>query len=255
MAGTLRFVVVLSLVGLVALPGTIPLAADQPTEPTVPTAVDRGTASRVHLDGEVFVAEQTAVAELTHAVVDDLPTERTAVADAIETVAGPSPVVLLPPVAYSRWDDSDPLTNDVRASIFDAVQSSPGDSVTTVATAVDVAPSTVRYHADVLVYEGLVRTAKALGERRLYPIAIEHTGVVAALSSGTTAPIVETVLSDGPLTVSALAETIDRAPSTVSHHVSRLEAVDVVDRERVGESVEVSLTDAASTVLAGGSAD
>lgn len=252
MAGTLRFAVALSLVGLVALPGTVPLAADQPIETT---AVDRGTASRVPLDGEGFVTERTATAELTAAVVDDLPTERTAVFDAIENVARPSPVVLLPPVAYSRWDDSDPLANDVRASIFDAVQSSPGDSATTVATVVGVAPSTVRYHVDVLVYEDLLRTAKALGERRLYPASTEHTGVVAALSSGATAPIVETVRAEGPLTVSALAETVGRAPSTVSHHVSRLEAVDVVDRERVGESVEVSLTDAASAVLAGGSAD
>jgi hypothetical protein len=51
---------------------------------------------------------------------------------------------------YSRYDDSDPLENEARAAVMDAVEADPGRPTTEVAEAADVNLSTARYHVRVL---------------------------------------------------------------------------------------------------------
>lgn len=167
---------------------------------------------------------------------------------------GASALVALPPdgpglplvlAGYSRHDGSDPLGNERRAAVHQAVLDSPGTYLTEVAESTGIHVSTVRYHVRVLEDEDLVRTAKVGGKRRLYPAQVEQEAVRAALNDASTAPVLETVAEQEPASVSAIAAAVDRAVSTVSHHVSRLADAGVVVRERDGQSVQVTL---ASTV-------
>jgi DNA-binding transcriptional ArsR family regulator len=52
-----------------------------------------------------------------------------------------------------------------------------------------------------------------------------------------------------PATVGAIAEELDKSPSTVTHHLQRLEEDGVVVRERDGRSVKNSLAPAAREAL------
>jgi DNA-binding transcriptional ArsR family regulator len=53
---------------------------------------------------------------------------------------------------------------------------------------------------------------------------------------------VDVLAERGPTSVSELADTLDVDPSTVSHHLSRLEEVGAVERERRGRAVLSSLS-------------
>lgn len=142
---------------------------------------------------------------------------------------------------YRRDDGSDPLENEVRREINDFVARSPGTYPSRVARATDVSLSTVRYHLRVLREEGLVQEETFGGKRRLYPAGSDHLALAAALEDDATASIVRTLARSDPATVSDLAERLDRAPSTLSHHLSRLEDDDLVVRERDGVSVVTRL--------------
>ncbi|WP_255150604.1 winged helix-turn-helix transcriptional regulator [Halorarius halobius] len=216
---------------------------------------------------------QTALAPVALAGAGDALDERTDTAasadaagtlpaDVVETLDGVVPAVdavddvtvgvltvLVPPASHRWAGEFDPFDNDVRETVFAAVEATPGVHLAGVAELTDVAPSTVRYHARVLEAEDLVRTETRRGKRRLYPGDADPSPVTAALSDDATARLVRAVAEREPVRVSDLADAVDRAPSTVSYHLSRLEADDVVVRERDGEAVRVSLTTSARQTL------
>jgi DNA-binding transcriptional ArsR family regulator len=150
--------------------------------------------------------------------------------------------VVLASAPFTRYDRADLPDNENRRAIYDAVSDAPGGDVGTIADRVDLSPSTVRYHTRMLAREDVLRTEKHLGKRRLYPTAVTTDGIGAALSDDSTAPLLQALQPDAELTVSELSEKLDRAPSTISYHVSRLEDQGVLNRDRHGESVLVSLT-------------
>ena len=55
-----------------------------------------------------------------------------------------------------------------------------------------------------------------------------------------------------PASVTAVAEATDRAPSTVSHHLSALEKRGYVERERTGEAVVAVLSPATRRAMTDG---
>lgn len=154
----------------------------------------------------------------------------------------PVPPIIVPPVGYSRYDDSDPLDNEVRREVYEAVRQSPGDYLAGIAAGLEATVSTVRYHVRVLEDEGLVRTATVRGKHRVYPAATADPEVAAALNDESTARVIAAVHRHEPISVSSLADELDRARSTVSYHLARLEDDAVLSREREGESVSVTLT-------------
>lgn len=145
-------------------------------------------------------------------------------------------------VGYSRADNSDPLDNDVRAEVYHVIRHTPGVYVQELADRTGFARSTVRYHLRVLTREHLVTREKVHGRVRYFPIGTDETKLSAALSNEATSTILFAVGELEPVTVSDVAEEIDRAPSTVSYHLSRLADDNLVDRTRDGDSVLTSLT-------------
>lgn len=151
-----------------------------------------------------------------------------------------SPLVVL--LGYSRHDDSDPLANDRREAIYERIERSPGIHVTKLADETRTHRSTVRYHLRMLDREGLIAGETVRGKHRLYTTDAADATVLAALSDAATADLLRTIERVEPASVSVLATELDRAPSTISYHLSRLAEDDLVDREREGNAVHTTLS-------------
>lgn len=183
---------------------------------------------------------------------DTADTVAAALQDTIASLAGGAPVRLQVPldvvtrpgiailVGYSRYDESDPLTLETRRTLFDAVAQSPGRSLAQLSERTGVPVSTVRYHSRILADEGLVRMETIRGRHRVFPTASDHDALAAALADERARAVLAAVVEQGPLTVTQIAGTVDRAPSTVSYHLDRLEADGLVVRQRAGRAVHVS---------------
>lgn len=150
------------------------------------------------------------------------------------STVGPTPLLVV--AGYARHNSS-PLDNEVRNEVFRAITASPGAYVAAVADETDIPRSTVRYHVRVLERESLVFSEKIRGKQRYFPIDDDHPTLTAALADDTVATVMSAVAWTEPATTSELAAELDRAPSTVSHHLSRLEEDGLVERERDGGAV------------------
>ncbi|WP_436927584.1 winged helix-turn-helix transcriptional regulator [Halosimplex amylolyticum] len=169
--------------------------------------------------------------------------------DAVRGRLARLPRILFPP-GYSRHDDSDPLEHETRRDLFEAVERSPGVNLSTLADDSDVSLSTVRHHLRILQEEHLIVGERIRGQRRYFPSNESEPVLVAALDDSATEPILRTLARSGAASVSDLADALGRDPSTISHHVSRLEDDGLVERERDRRSVQNSLAPVAERVLA-----
>lgn len=166
-----------------------------------------------------------------------------------DRIASPSDRVVAtdwtPPVAvllfgYLRQADGAPLDHEVRSLVFDHVRSTPGAHIAAIAEGTDVPRSTVRYHLRVLEEAGLIDGATVRGRHRYAPAGADLQ-LAAALHDDPTRAVLEAVDRFEPVSVSGLAEEIDRAPSTVAHHLDQLERAGLLTRERAGGQVNVRL--------------
>lgn len=138
---------------------------------------------------------------------------------------------------YQRYANDDPLEHDARAAIYEHLQQFPGSYLTKVSTETGVPLSTVRYHVRVLEFENLVRNATLRGRRRYFPLGTAPNELDAALNDDAPTAVLETLVREGADSVSGLAEKLDRDPSTITHHLQRLEEDGLVERERDGRAV------------------
>lgn len=161
------------------------------------------------------------------------------------------PPILAPLLGYSRSDGSDPLDHETRRAIYETVVSTPAIHLAGIADSIDVPVSTVTYHSRVLDAEGLLDIHRMRGRTRLYPVSIAASSPVldAALAEESTAAVLLAVRRLEPASVRTLAGELDRASSTVSHHLGRLEDDGLVTRERDGEAVVTSLVPAVRETL------
>ncbi len=145
------------------------------------------------------------------------------------------------------------LENDARRTIYEEVTRSPGLSMSEVAERTAVPLSTVRYHTWVLNKEDVLDEAKIRGKRRLFPTMMERERkeLNAALEDDATARMLDTVQQREPASVSELAESLDRAASTVSYHLQRLQEAGLVERERDGGATVTRLDPFVRAELAG----
>lgn len=162
--------------------------------------------------------------------------------DAPTDVTAPSlpPGVEVVVLGYTRYDDSDPLENETRRRVYEAIAGEPGTYVAAIVEATDIPRGTVRYHLRILEDERLVDVETVGGKRRYAP-AGDDVHLAAALVDGPARAVLEAVARFEPVTVGGLADEVDRAPSTVSHHLDRLEADDLVDRASDGRRTLVTL--------------
>lgn len=165
---------------------------------------------------------------------------------------------IVPPVfGYSRQDSSDPLENETRARIFELVEDSPGIYYAQLAEETDVTVETIRYHCRILADEGLVERRKLRGRQRLYPVSMDDDDpeLAAAMVDSAASDVLSAIERREPTTLSAVADAVDCAPSTVSYHLDRLEEDGLVSRERDGGSVRIRLRRATKSALQGSVAD
>lgn len=146
-------------------------------------------------------------------------------------------VRMVSPLRYSRHDDSDPLDHETRTRVFETIEATPGAYLSEVAHRADLPLSTTRHHVRVLEREDLLGAAKVRGKRRFYPANTTGIELAAALNDDATAALLDVVARLGAASVSTLADELGLDPSTVSHHLQRLEQDDIIVRERDGRTV------------------
>jgi predicted transcriptional regulator len=151
---------------------------------------------------------------------------------------------------YSRYDSSDPLEHDRRATIFETVAGSPGINLASLVESTEMPASTVRYHVRILEHEDLLTAAKIRGRKRFFPPEAADVELAAALEEEATVEVIDALQRLEPATGSTLATSLDKDPSTISHHLSRLSDAGLVERERDGAAIVNSLSPVArETVL------
>ncbi|QRV14606.1 helix-turn-helix domain-containing protein [Haloterrigena salifodinae] len=171
------------------------------------------------------------------------------------------PVKLLSILGYSRYDDSDPLENDCRRTIYETIAADPGCYLSQVSEESGVALSTVRHHVRILEEEGLVAATKVNGKRRYFLAdeaavapgdggpTVEDAELHAVLAEPAKRAVLETLSDLGSAPNGRLADELERDPSTVSHHLSALEEDGLVVREKEGRSVVNELAPAVEAAL------
>lgn len=158
----------------------------------------------------------------------------------------------LPPLLPGRFGgraDADPFAHPHRRALRDLVEAQPGVHLGGAVDDLALSRSAVRHHVRVLEDEGELETAKLLGRRRLFPPDAD-TALVAALADEGSRRVVQAVARVAPASVGEVVDETDRAYSTVSYHLDRLEAAGVVVREREGRRVSVVLADDVADVIA-----
>jgi DNA-binding MarR family transcriptional regulator len=160
------------------------------------------------------------------------------------------PPSLFVAAAYSRSVTSEPLDHDSRRELFEAIHARPGVSRSRLGEATGLSLSTIRYHVEVLESVGMVESHTVLGRVRIAEVGVPraHVDMQAALTDDGTAPILAAVAAHETPSQSTLVDAVGRAPSTVSYHVDRLVAADLLERERTGRRAVVRLTDRARSV-------
>lgn len=159
---------------------------------------------------------------------------------AVGAIDPTSSFVLL--AVYNKYNDVSPLHHDLRSDIMETVVAAPGIYLGQLVRRTGEPSSTVRYHLKILEREDEVATSHIWGKVRVFPadvpaaaypwLALEHEPAKAKLMDA---------LEDRDTATSGeLADLLECAPSTVSHHLSQLEDEDLIDRERNGQSVHVS---------------
>lgn len=245
----------------VASPGSTSVVLSVSTEGATSTlGLAGGGASGVPAAGPpggVAVGVGAVVAATAARKWASMPTVLAGLAGTLASLAPAAPrsarlsrlVRTIAPFRYSRYDDSDPLEHDARESVYDLVQQRPGAYLSEVSEGADLPLSTARHHVRVLEQEDLVTAAKVRGKRRFYPAYTSGVEVDAALNDDATAAILDAIARLGAASVSDLAEAVEKDPSTISHHLQRLETDDLIVREREGRAVMNRLSPVARTAL------
>ncbi|WP_458208897.1 helix-turn-helix domain-containing protein [Haladaptatus sp. NG-SE-30] len=146
------------------------------------------------------------------------------------------------PLRYSKYDDSDPLEQEVRAELYNHIERTPGTYLSQLDNRMNVSLSTIRHHLRILEDEKIVTNAKIRGKRRYYPASDDKVELRAALAQTATAAVLDGVSRQEPVTVGELADELDRDPSTVTYHLKRLAEDGLVERKRNGRTVYNQLT-------------
>ncbi|WP_139169217.1 winged helix-turn-helix transcriptional regulator [Natronobacterium texcoconense] len=144
---------------------------------------------------------------------------------------------------YQRFSDDDPLEHDGRRTLYEYIRSSPGSYFSEISEETGVPLQSARYHLRILEFENLVESERIRGRRRYAPVGVDSAELEAALNDDATAAVLRTLADEGPGSVSELAQRLGRDPSTISHHLNRLENEGLVEREREGRSVVTRLPD------------
>ncbi|WP_254524747.1 winged helix-turn-helix transcriptional regulator [Natrinema caseinilyticum] len=133
-----------------------------------------------------------------------------------------------------------------RRTIYQHVRANPGIHFRALLDELEYAQGTLQYHLRWLTDRGLLEESDDGKYTRYYPAEEfdeADQAVMNALRREYARRIVAHLAVEGALSTAELSERLDRSPSTVSWHLSKLEDADLVTKERRGRSVEYQLRD------------
>jgi len=142
--------------------------------------------------------------------------------------------------------DEPELDLQSRRTIYQYVRDNPGSHFRALLEDLEYAQGTLQYHLRWLEDQGLLEESDDGKFTRYYP-AEEFDevdqAVMNALRREYARRIVAHLAVEGALSTADLSDRLERSPSTVSWHLSKLEDADLVTKERQGRSVEYELRD------------
>lgn len=133
-----------------------------------------------------------------------------------------------------------------RREIFARVEATPGIHFRHLLEQVDYAQGTLQYHLRRLADDGLVEVADDGQYTRYYPAGSfdeRDRDVMNALRRKYSRRVIAHLLSDGALTTGELSDRLEKSPSTISWHLSKLAESGLVTKERDGRAVHYELAD------------
>lgn len=135
---------------------------------------------------------------------------------------------------------------DSRRAIYQQIVATPGIHFRELFESLSYAEGTLQYHLRRLVDEGLVEDSDDGKYTRYYPTGefdeVDRTAMN-ALRRQYSRRILAHLLTDGPLSTGELSNRLEKAPSTVSWHLSNLVETDLLSKEREGRSVVYEVSD------------
>lgn len=129
--------------------------------------------------------------------------------------------------------NTEPMS-ETRNKVMECVRSDPGIHFNELVRTLDLAPGQVQYHMRRLLQsETLVKEA-LYGKTHYYPPDYDEweRQSLALLQRETAADIVACLMDDSPMHPVDITEQVGIARSTLSWHVDRLVAVDIVEKQR-----------------------
>ena len=142
--------------------------------------------------------------------------------------------------------DPEDLELASRRTIYQRVEDTPGVHFRALFDELDYAKGTLQYQLRQLEDADLVETSDDGEYTRYYPAGsfdAEDRAVVNALRRTIARRILAYLASEGPMTTSDLADHLEKSPSTISWHLSKLGDADLVTKERDGRQVFYEPTD------------
>jgi predicted transcriptional regulator len=139
--------------------------------------------------------------------------------------------------------------NATRRTIHDHVAARPGVHFNELVRVLDLAPGQAQYHLKRLTRADRVVAEELFGQTHYYPPEFDdwERAALALLHRETTADIVAELLAAGPLASGETADRVGIARSTLSWHVARLVEAGVVQKQRQGNAVVLSVADTERT--------
>ncbi|MBW3582752.1 MAG: MarR family transcriptional regulator [Euryarchaeota archaeon] len=155
---------------------------------------------------------------------------------------------------FTRIEKDDLLKHEVRAQVFEYIRANPGVNVTEMARELGLAWGTVTHHLDKLRHGRLV-SVRRIANQKCY---FENGGAVeqremetlSLLKRDTPARIAVWIAANPGSSQKTLAEALGLSRAAASFHVRKMAAHGLVQRERSGKEIHLSLSDGVERHLA-----
>ncbi len=151
---------------------------------------------------------------------------------------------------YSRIEDEELLDHPLRRQLLEVLEAEPGLRLADLARRIDVDRSTADHHLAKLEEAGFVRHVGTNGASRWFvagQLPPETIEAEAVLATGDTREIYAAIQDEPGTSLSRLADSVDKHPSSVHRVVERLIEAGLVDKRREGRSVALTPADQATS--------
>lgn len=153
---------------------------------------------------------------------------------------------------FSRVHGEQLLEHPVRGDMMQIIQDRPGIHYQALVRELGKGRGVVEHHMRKLQQSGFVVAHKTDGVSCFFPKGAVDRHIMAtmpALKSPTAQDILRAIVAQPGTTAGAIAQQLGIAPSTISHHLRRLEGVGLIDRTRNGQQTQVLPTSLAQRSL------